>query len=495
MRRFSALLARSGAAALLCAALVPLFAGAELPENEASQRMAADAMEFLDRLLGPGRAKVFITLEGERSQVQTQSEVATPMTKPKLPSGDKALPGYVASSETGSQVDYYQKDVERSQRDASFKVKKMQVSVVLDATLPDAKVAEVRKVLPDFLRMNPERGDDMTVLRAALLPSWKAAFLDVEGVRRLLVVGAAALLGLLFCLTLYVTGIGAMRTLAREIAASRGTGPEGAPALPAAPAAGGGDGLELAGDIPGLLDEGAGEAGGAGRPLPALGRRFDFLTVKEAPELARIVEAEKPEDIAILFAHLTDSNPDLATRIFSALTPTAQSAASQALVKLSRVDPERLAMLESRLQQAIEYGVEGGERLGRIFSRLPADEREALLGDLMSANPSAAEEVERSMLTFENLADLKAEDLRRLIMAVNFQEWSTSLRGAPPDLVARILAELPPGARAMIEDALKQAQPRDKVLEARSKVLMTAYQLSAKGQISLRRQGAEPELI
>ncbi|MFA6094033.1 MAG: FliG C-terminal domain-containing protein [Elusimicrobiota bacterium] len=479
---------------LLLLGASPWARAAELPENEAAARMAADAMDFLDRLLGPNRARVFITLDGERSQVQTQSEVATPMSKPKPPPAEKALPGYVPK-EQESQIDYYQKDVERSQREGSFKIKKMQVSVVLDSLLPDAQVQHVKKVLPDFLRMTPDRGDDMVFLRAPMLPPWKAAFMDAEGVRRLGAIAVATLLGLLFCLTLYVTGIGAMRTLAREISASRTPLGEGAPALPQAPGAAqeaGGSPIDLGGDIPGLLEEG-GEPGG--RPLPALGRRFDFLSAKEPQELARILETEKPLDIAILFAHLADSNPDLATKIFSALPPTGQAAVSQSLVKLSRVEPDQLSMLETRLQQAVEFGVEGGERLGRIFSRLPSDERNALMGELMSSDPAAAETVERSMLTFENLAELKAEDFRRLIMAVHFQEWGTALRGAPPEFTDRILSELPPGARAMIEDSLRQAQPRDKVLEARSKVLLQAYQLSAKGQISLKRQGAEPELI
>jgi hypothetical protein len=479
--------------ALLSHAAARAPALAQLPESEASARMAAEATEFLDRLLGPGRAKVMVLLEGSRVQVQTQSEVATPMTKPKQVEG-KPLPGWIASKAAENTVEYLQKDLEKSSRDESFKIKKMQVSVVLDSSLSDDQVKAVRSLLPDYLRMVPERGDDMSVLRASLLPPWRTAFLDAEGIRKGVAIAVAAILALLFCLTLFITGIGAMRTLAREIGAFRDARAEvPAGALPPGPqrAPLPGETIDLGGELPGLLDTGLPHGGEA----RALGRRFDFLSGKNPKDLVSILAKETPDDLAVLFAYLSDSNPESASRLFTLLPAPLQASLSQALVKLEMTDPEKLSEIESRLKNAVEFGVRGGDRLGRILSRLPGPERETVLGDLMTNEPKAAQNVESSIFSFEDLSGLKPEDLRRLIMAVTFQDWGLALRGAPADFSEKVLGELPPGARAMIEESLRNAHPREKVLDARSRILDKAFQLADKGQLSLGGKGASPELI
>ncbi|MBI5242890.1 MAG: hypothetical protein HY922_04290 [Elusimicrobia bacterium] len=418
--------------------LLGMPAAAQLPETELASRLSADAAEFLSRMVGPGRSKVFVVVEG------------------------------------------------RPVQGGAFETTKILVSVVLDARLPDAKVQEVRRLTPDFLRMDPERGDDLAILRAPLVPLWKAAFLDQDGARSALRIGAAVMTGLLFCLTLYLTGIGAMRALAREAQALRYAGAAAPGAFPRAAE----EPLLLSGEIPGLAEEAPSGAG-----PPALGRRFEFLSGKEPAELAPALEAEPAGELALLFAHLAGSRSELAARLFSALPVPKQTSVSEILVKLKAADPERLAALEVRLKAAVEQSVQGSETLGRILSRLPPAQREVLLGELLSRDREGAEAAEASMFTFEGLAGLKPEDLRRLIVSVPFQDWSAALRSAPSELVERILAELPQGARAMVQEALQAAQPRDKVLCARSKILAQADALASEGQIVLQRPGAGPELL
>ena len=422
----------------LACALWPGAASAQLPETEVASRLTADTTEFLNRMLGPGRAKVLVLVEGNPFQKE------------------------------------------------GFQIGKMRVSVVLDARLPDSQVQEVRRLLPDFLQMNTQRGDDITVLRAPLVPQWKAAFSDAHGARTLGVIAAVLALGLAFCLTLYLTGVGAMRAFAREFVfkgALRGEAP-----LPAAEV----EPLMLRGEIPGLLEEGL---AAAAREEAAPGRRFDFLAGKEPRTLGRLLEGQPPEDMALLFSHLADSDPELAARAFLALPAERQGPVTQALARLSVANPERLAEIESRLRAAFELDVRGGERLSRILSRLPLAQREVLLGDLQASDPASAQAVEESLFTFEGLAQLQPEDLRRLIVSVPFQDWGCALRSAPQELAAKILSELPALARAMVEESLQNSQPRDKVLASRSKILAQADVLREKGQIAAERPGSEPERL
>lgn len=469
-----------------------------LEEMEVAQKLSREATEFMDQLLGPGRARVLLTVEGESSEVHTESEVVTPVRVPlpqaaPLDSGGGELPGYAARDPAPpgerKEEEYLQKDRERSARRRSFQISRLRVAVVLDQGLSDDQVNTVRRVLPGFLRMDEGRGDEMSVLRAPLRSPWRKFWSDPAVMRLLLVLLGAAGLVLLAGFLGYATAMQVVRAFAAEVASRRAPlGPEAPAALP---------GRELpelsAGGLPGLL-EGAGEEAEPGA-APALGRRFDFLSSREPAEVGALIAKEPPADLALLFAYLADAHPDLSSRIFAHLPPATQNEASAALAGLERADPAKLDELEERLRAAVEYGVRGHERLSRILSRMPAQEREGVLGELMNRDPRQAQEVERSLFSFDDVANLKPEALRRLIVAVPYGDWGAALRGAAPELAEKVYAELTPGTRVLVREAAEVPQPKDKVLEARSKILTQALALAAKGQIELGQPGASSELI
>lgn len=344
--------------------------------------------------------------------------------------------------------------------------------------------------------MEGARGDVLTVLRAPMLPMWRRAFLTSEGIRSAVFFGGAALLllALVFWLsvTAYVIAMRSVRTFVAELGARRGAG--GMSPLPVAGAqAALGAAPELVGGIPSLAEP-ADISGTAAKPH-ALGRRFDFLTTQLPEDAAELLSKETPDDLALLFGHLADSNPDAATRLFSMLPPPLQGEVSQALVRLTTSDPERLSMLESRLKTAVEFGVRGPERLGRILSRLPSQEREELLGEIMSRDSAGAEKVEGSLFPFERIGELAPAEIRRLLPLVPYGDWGVALRGAPAELVDAVLTQLPAGPRAIVRDALDIPQPREKVLETRSKILSQVYDLAAKGQIAIGGRGSATEMI
>lgn len=498
-----------GLAAVPCGAADPASGGppaaVEAEEALASERLAARARETLDSILGPGRAQVLVEIRGERSQVRTETTIVSPLDRGALAGGEAArildLPGYVKNPAAASvmpggapsepapkpgEPQFVQRDHEQSLRDKGFEVKQVVATVVLDSALPDAAVQEVAQLLPQLLRIDGSRGDTLAILRAPIQPAWKVAFSAPEGVRSAAYVGTAALALLLGALVFSLAFIRAARVFASELGKRRPA--EDGGYLPAEPLP------ELvAGAPPGLLDGGGG--GGAAGPLPELERRFEFLAAAEPADAARAVAAEKPEDVALLFGHLAQTMPDTASRLFSALPSDLQAEASSSLLKLRLADPERLSELEERLKRAVEHGVQGSERLGRILSRVPVDTRSDLLGRLTLRDHEGAAEVERHLFTIEDLETLSPVELRRLIAAVPYEAWGFALRGVPPGVADRVLAELPDGPRELVRDVLSSPQPREKVLEARSRILDARGELAAKGEIKLGAAEAGSELL
>jgi hypothetical protein len=349
-------------------------------------------------------------------------------------------------------------------------------------------VREVSQLLPQLLSLDQPRGDTLSILRAPLRPAWKSAFATPKDLRSAAYAIAGALVVLLTALItfagLILAGRSLGKALGKELSAKRGEepGPEPVEELP-----------ELTPGVDGLLEGGAEGADAAATPL--LGRRFDFLVGKDPEQIARAVSVEKAEDLSLFFGHLAESIPDLASRLFAHLPQAVQAEVSQSLLKLSVADPDRLSAIEERLRLAMENGVMGPQSLGRILSRVPGDARADLLGEIASRDARAAAEVESHIFSFDDLDGLEATALRRLLGAVAYDTWGPALRGAPRGLVDAVLADLPEGPRDMVRAAVEVPQPRDKVEEARAKILDAFAVLEAKGEVTVARAQKKEDLV
>lgn len=481
-------------AVLLIAALAasPARASVESDEAQAAERLSAHALDTLDGILGPGRVKVHVEVRGERSNLHTESEIVSPIEK-GASAGSAAgryldLPGYVKEKEKEktqpSGPVFYQKDHELSDRDSGFSIKSIQATVVLDAALADDAVREVSQLLPQLLKIDTQRGDTLTILRAAMRPAWKSAFATASDWRFATYAGGAALVFLIAALIAASAFVRAGRVLGQELGAARGPG-GGFP---------GGAGEPLpelaAGAPPGLLEGESASGAAGGAAVAMIGRRFDFLIGRDPALIARALSSEKSEDLSLFFGHMAESIPDLASRLFTSLPGDVQAEVSQALLGFVVADPERLSGLEDRLRQAVENGVMGPQSLGRILSRVPDEARADLLGRLQARDARGTEEVERHVFSFESLEQLEPAQIRRLLGAVSYDVWGTALRGAAPRLVDLVLGDLPAGPRELVRAASETPQSKEKITEARSKILDAFAALEAKGEIKQRETGA-----
>jgi hypothetical protein len=506
--------------AVLLAAPPGTAAAVDAEEAVASERLASRAREAVDAILGPGHVKVLVDVKGERSHIHTETEMTSPLD-PLLftrgaPGGDSLsrildLPGYTKTGPVVPELfmgdknkekapekpvdpQFVQHDREQSERDAGFEVKQIQAQVVLDTALPESAVREVSQLLPGLLMIDGSRGDTLAISRASFRPAWMNAFADAPSLRRAAYAAAACLMALLISLIGGFSFVRAARVFATELGRRRdaleqeGGGAEPLPELSAG-APGGFLDAETAGE--------PGEPGALGGPgdAPALGVRFDFLAQRDPQAVSRALAGESVDDAAMVFAYLAQALPEVASRAFAALTPDRQAEVSASLLKLRVADPDRLTDIEERLKRAVEHGVQGSERLGRILSRVPVDTRSDLLGRLTLRDHEGAADVERHLFTIEDLETLSPVELRRLIASVPYEAWGFALRGVPPGVIDRVLAELPDGPRELVRDILSGPQPRDKVLDARSKVLDARGALAAKGEIKLGDREAGSELL
>lgn len=468
-------------------------------ESLVSERLSSRALSVLDGMLGPGRAKVLVEVRGERMQIRTEVEMITPISKDGSGGVKEALrlldlPGYYKDRAAGAQksgagpqlLQPFQKDLEHSVRDAGFEIKKIEATVVLDSALSETEARDAAQILPQLLRIDGTRGDRMSIVRAPMRPAWKTAFSTPADWHRLAFAASGLAAALVIVIILAAAFVRGARVFAKELT-SQQTRAEGAR-------------TDLGEPLPELIPGspmGLIEAGDEGETasLAALGRRFDFLESADAADAARILADETPADLAQIFAYLAKPVPETASRLFAKLPSDVQAEASAAILKLNAVDPVRLSEIEDRLKTLLANGLRGSQRLATILSRFPGEERAMILERLADQDRPGVEAVESQLFSFEDFGTLSSADLRRVMGAVPYELWGTALRGAPQDLIGRVLAELPDGPRALVREEAAAPQPRDKVLAARSRLLDAYLELAAKGRLRLGRGSGEEETL
>lgn len=228
--------------AALCA--VPALAGSA-GEGEYAARLEARAEAALERMLGPGRAALIVEIRGERVTKRETSQISGAGGREAPPEPALIeLPGYTKnssprparSSSGGATLIHAAAD--ETLREGSFAVSGVRAWLVLDKSLKEGPVAEAVRVTGGILALDPARGDELTVVRTAFLPSWRAAFSRPRDARNLALLALAAAALVAAAALLGGAAMKSALTLSDALTRARqaSPGPSTRPALPLEPA-------------------------------------------------------------------------------------------------------------------------------------------------------------------------------------------------------------------------------------------------------------------
>lgn len=469
-------------ALLLCAAVnaraeEPAAASPSAQASEISVRIQQDVSKLLEELVGRGRARSFVTVEGE-IVFKSKSESGAP------PEETLTLPGYSAVNILEKTGEYLKQQREESQRTSEFRVKKLSVSLVFDRTVPDSRVNAIKLMLGEVLRINEARGDTIITAKSEMMPWWKNA-LESPEIRPVLIASAFGALALAVLLLLgYIL---ASKLLSGFVDYAR-INAQG-PALSGGGGAGGSGGGFTGepgeeGELDEVIDVEARAASG-GAMLTA-GSAFEFMEKLPPSESAELIAELPDEDAAIIIANLADRKPHISSKVLLALPPAKKQSVSAMLLGLKQAEPERVYEIENDLRLKLEKSLKGAEKLGRLLSLVDEGARSEIMDNLTRANPKGSEELRRKMVTFDDLCRLDDKNLRPLVVSMPYADWAAALAGAGETASGNVLRLLPEDVRLVVKDMLASKPEEEKVITARAKIISAAIDLNAKGRIVIR---------
>ena len=229
-------------------------------------------------------------------------------------------------------------------------------------------------------------------------------------------------------------------------------------------------------------------------PLEALQRA-------DPQKLARFLEAEHPQTIALILGQLGDRQ---ASALLMSLPNDIRAEAVKRLANLRRFSPEMAAKVSAVLAQRLKTVGEQGKRaysgfqsVADIMNCIDSTVAQEILVDIENEEPTLAISIRDLMFTFDDFLQVGESQVRELTGAIDKRVLATALKGTNEELKNHFFRTMSSRAIEMLKEDIESLGPmRNKdVLKAQSEIVAIARQLEADGKIVLKGEANDEYVV
>jgi flagellar motor switch protein FliG len=209
-------------------------------------------------------------------------------------------------------------------------------------------------------------------------------------------------------------------------------------------------------------------------------------------QLGKLLDAEHPQTIALVLAHL---DPKKASMVLSNLSEEHRVVSIQRLAGMRQFSPEMAQKVAQVLHRRLESvgdtvrkSYSGFKAVADLMNRLNAEESKRILETIEEGQPELALSIRNLMFTFEDLVTVPPATIREIVSGVDKKQLAMALRGANEELRAAIFKSMSSRAVEMLKedmDVLGPVRSRE-VAQAQQEILNLARRLEAEGKVILK---------
>jgi flagellar motor switch protein FliG len=230
--------------------------------------------------------------------------------------------------------------------------------------------------------------------------------------------------------------------------------------------------------------------------------KLDSLRKADPQQLAKFIEGEHPQTIALILAHL-DSKP--ASVVLMKLPPELRAEPIKRLAQLRQFSPEMAETVSVVLHKRLEALGEQSRRayaglrgVADLMNRLDVVVGKTILEAIEGDDPKLALSIRNLMFTFEDLLTIPEAGIRELLGQMDKKLLATALRGASEELKNYIFKSMSSRAVEMLKEDMEVlgAVKARQISTAQLEAVAIARKLEAEGKISLTPEAeGEDELV
>jgi flagellar motor switch protein FliG len=225
--------------------------------------------------------------------------------------------------------------------------------------------------------------------------------------------------------------------------------------------------------------------------------RLGSLQGADPQQLAKFIEGEHPQTIALILAHLEAKQ---ASALLMRLPEELRSEAIKRLAQLRQFSPEMAQRVSRVLHKRLEASGEQSRRayaglrsVAELMNRLEVTMAKGILEDIEKEDPKLALSIRNLMFTFEDLLTVPESGIRELLGQMDKKTLATALRGASADLKNYIFKAMSSRAVEMLKEDMEVLGPMKskEINKAQLEAVAVARKLEAEGKLTLTPEGED----
>jgi flagellar motor switch protein FliG len=228
--------------------------------------------------------------------------------------------------------------------------------------------------------------------------------------------------------------------------------------------------------------------------------KLDSLQKADPQQLAKFLQGEHPQTIALIMAHL---DPKQASALLMKLTEETRAAAVKRLAELRHFSPEMAqkvsVVLHRRLQALGEQSrraYAGFKGVADLLNRMDPASGKVILEIIERDDAKLAMSIRNLMFTFDDLLGVPEVGIRELLAQLDKKTLAQALKGASNQLRDHLFKSMSSRAVDMLKEDMESLGPvRAKdVTKAQQECVAVARKLESQGKIQLKQEN-EDELV
>jgi flagellar motor switch protein FliG len=223
--------------------------------------------------------------------------------------------------------------------------------------------------------------------------------------------------------------------------------------------------------------------------------KLDSLRNADPQQLAKFIEGEHPQTIALILAHLEAKQ---ASNLLMRLPEELRAEAVKRLAQLRQFSPEMAQRVSLVLHKRLESLGEQSRRayaglrgVADVMNRLELNTAKTILEGIEKEDPKLALSIRNLMFTFEDLLTVPEAGIRELLGQMDKKTLATALRGASEELKSYIFKSMSSRAVEMLKEDMEVLGPvkSREIHKAQLEAVAVARKLESEGKLTLTPEG------
>jgi len=233
------------------------------------------------------------------------------------------------------------------------------------------------------------------------------------------------------------------------------------------------------------------------RILGSSGVDFQALEKADPQQLARFIETEHPQTIALILAHL---NPAPAAALLTSLSTELRSEVARRMAKLDQICPDVVGKIAGIIGQKMKalgdfprtsYG--GLREVAEVFNRLEPTLSEEIMVQIEQDDAPLVASLRQLMFVFEDLLTVDQNGMKALLGKVDRKVLTIALKGTSDELKKHFTQYMSERGAEMLREDMEALGPvRIKDVEAaQQQIIALVRELQSEGALSLGAAAAD----